>query len=213
MKINKKLLIPVSLGATIYLLSYGLPKLIVNTNDAHYLMLSIDNIIPLFSPSVIIYLLAFLQWAYTLHILLQQDTKTGYTIASAIIIGSLVGMITFLVYPTAITRPQIEIKNIFDWILNTVYCMDSIVNSCPSFHCFCSTMAIIILVKSNNINKNTLIINIIFSVLVFISTLLTKQHYFIDIPCGIVLANVSMLIAYKFNFNKLFEIINKKILG
>lgn len=212
MKFNKKLVLPVTLAVIVYLLSYGIPKVVVNINDVHYLKYAIDDIIPLFSPSIVIYIMAFGQWALALIVLLKQDTNQGYRMASAIIIGSLIGMITFIVYPTAITRTQIEVHNIFDKIIVYIYSLDSIVNACPSFHCFCSTIVIHILWNNKPFNNKFLIVNTIFSIMVFVSTLLTKQHYFIDVPCGILLADFSMLASKKISFNKLFDTINKKLL-
>ena len=205
MKYNKKLVLPITLSLLIYLLSYYIPKIVVNINNVHYLTCAIDELIPLFSPSVVIYLLAFGQWLLGGLILLKYETNQGYRMVSAYIIGSLIGLITFIVYPTAIIRNPIEVHNVFDWILVRVCSLDSIVNACPSFHCFCSTIVIHIVYNYKPVNKKFLIANFIFSIMIYASTLLTKQHYFIDVPCGILLADISILISKKINFNRLFE--------
>lgn len=202
LNINKKLILPVVISITTYLLSYGIPKIIVNSENLHYLHIALDDLIPLFSPSIIIYFLAYVQWFFAICVLLKQETILGYRISTAIIIGSLIGFAAFVIYPTAIIRPTIKVNNIFDQILSTTYLVDSVVNACPSFHCFCSTITIHILYRSKDINKKISILNFIFSVLVYASTLLTKQHYIIDIPFGILLADISVLISSKIYFKQ-----------
>ena len=209
MKCNKKLVLPLIISLTSYLLAYQIPKVLVSLNRVHYLKFPIDDMIPLFSPAIIIYILAFFQWSYTLMVVVKQKTEKGYYIASAIVIGSLIGMATFLIYPTGVLRPTIEVNNVFDWIIDKIYTVDSIVNACPSFHCFCSLVVIKALRQCEGVNKKCIIFNIIFSILVFASTVFTKQHYIIDIPFGLLLADIAFLIARKYPLTKSFNYINK----
>lgn len=200
--INKKLITPVVVAITTYMISYWIPKFIVDINEVHYVYTSIDALIPLFSPAVIIYISSFIQWIIAIFILLKQDTLFGYKVSLAIIIGSIIGFIVFLAFPTGVLRTNFEINNVFDWILSQIYFVDNPINACPSFHCFCSTITIIILKYSKNIDNKYRIINTIFSILVYASTLLTKQHYLIDVPTGILTAYLSYLISNKLIKNK-----------
>lgn len=200
--INRKLIIPVVVAITTYMISYWIPKFIIDVNRAHYIYTYLDNLIPLFSPAVIIYILSFIQWIIAIYILLKQDTIFGYKVSLAIIIGSIIGFTIFLVFPTGVLRTNFEINNVFDWILSQIYFVDNPINACPSFHCFCSTITIIILKYSKNIDNKYRIINTIFSILVYASTLLTKQHYLIDVPTGILTAYLSYLISDKLIRNK-----------
>lgn len=211
MKFNKKLFIPYIVAVTVYLLSYEIPKFIVKEEDLHFLILPIDNKIPFYSWTILIYTGAFLQWINAILIGMKQDTKKGYKFASAIIIGSLIGFLTFIIYPTGITRPVIKYHNIFDYLMKFIFTVDSVSNACPSFHCFCSTIVILMLIECKDVSKKTIIFNSIFSIMVYASTLFTKQHYIIDIPFGILLAYIAFIISSKINFESLFEKINKKV--
>lgn len=195
--INKKLVVPAIISFGIYLFSYYLPKFIVDINDAHYLMFDIDSRIKVFSPFVIIYILAYLQWITTLIRICKQETKFGYYALTALVVSSLIGMIIFIVYPTAITRDELIINNIFDYLLNIIYNSDSLINAMPSFHCMWSWYSFRILKQTKKENKYSDFINLIFSLLVFASTQFTKQHYIIDIPTGILLAEIGIFISKK----------------
>lgn len=210
--LNKKLVKPILLATAIYLLSYGIPKLVVSLDRVHYIKLPIDDKLPLIKPFIIIYILAFVQWTIYLYILAKQDTKFGYIYASAIIIGSLIGCIIFLTYPSGVTRIDInELKgnSILDFVYKVTFSVDSIVNAIPSFHCFCSWLCFRGISEIKSIDNKWKLFNFIFSLLVFASTLFTKQHFILDIPAGILLAEFSIQIAKKYQLTKLFHTINK----
>lgn len=212
LKINKKLIIPVVVAAIAYLLAYYIPKFVIDYNKIHILTSDLDRKIKLFSPFVIIYFGSYLQWINCLLIVAKQETKLGYKMISTLIIGSLIGMIVFLVYPTGVERPEIIPITFFDYLVEYLYKADTIANACPSFHCFCSALVVLALLKCKDIKKGTLIFNTIFSILVFASTLLTKQHVITDVFCGIALAIICSYITNHFTFTKLFEKLNSRFI-
>ena len=207
--INRKLIKPSILAIATYLLSYQIPKLIINEKNIHFIKISLDDRIPLIKPFVIIYLLAFVQWSIFMLVLVRQDTHFGYKYTSAILIGSIVGFIIFISYPTGTQRPEIIGNGFFDNLIIIVYSTDSTINAIPSFHCFCSWICFRGLMEAKGIDRKWIIINFLFSILVFVSTIFTKQHFIIDIPTGILLAEISIQIASKHQFTKLFNMLNK----
>ena len=211
MKINKKNIMPVVIAITVYLLAYQIPKITVPAYRWHYLNIALDDLIMLYSPAILIYIAAFFQWINCMIIVCKQETKLVYRVASAIMIGSFIGFLTYIIYPTAIHRPEIIGNSIFDIFLRFIYSVDNVVCACPSFHCFCSTIVVLALFECEGIKDITIYINELFSVLVYISTLLTKQHVIIDIPFGILLAFVAMSLSKKIVFTKLFDFTNEKL--
>ena len=205
MKINKKNIWPVILMAIIYFSSYYIPKIVVSESRYHFVMHKIDNLIPLFSPSVFVYVGAFFQWMFAAILLLCMDTDKSYRYLSGIIYGSIFAFIVFMVYPTAIIRPNMQINTFSDMVLNIVYSCDSILNSVPSLHCFLSTVVLYIFNDSKMISRNAFLFNCVFSILVYMSTVLTKQHFFIDVPTGIILGLVSIYIGNRHPLTKLFN--------
>lgn len=210
MKFNKKNYLPILLAIIVYLLSYQIPKIVVPYDKLHFLLLPIDDQIQLFSPAILIYFFAFFQWINAIIILLKQETSITYKYTSSIIIGSLIAFAIFMLYPTAIIRPEVTGTSFFDKWIKLTFQIDNIICAMPSFHCFVSTMVIFI-IKDSTSNKSYLYLNIFISILVYISTLLTKQHYFIDVPTGILLAFISVFITNKYNLSKLFNKLNSFI--
>lgn len=202
MKLNKKLVLPAIVAVAVYLLSYQIPKVAVDTARLHFLSTPLDNMIPFIGESIYIYIGAFIQWGYCIYIVMKQKTEIGYKACSALIYGSLIGFIIFMVYPTAVNRPEIVGTGFTNDFCRFIYSVDNIICAMPSFHCFCSTIVLLIYKECENIDNKTMYINLIFSILVILSTLLTKQHYVLDLLPGIILAHFSMYIADKFSLFK-----------
>lgn len=209
MKVNKKLIIPAIIAVMSYLLCYQIPKILIDESSLHILALPVDYEIKLFTPAVIIYIYSYFQWFNAILVAIRQETKLGYRFASALIIASFIGGIIFIAYPTATIRPKVTGNSIFDNLTRIIYYFDTVVCACPSFHCLCSTLVIYILYKSKGVSKFSLYINTFISILVYASTVLTKQHLLIDVPSGILLAIISILITRKITFDKFFDKLNK----
>lgn len=210
MKFNKKLFIPSLLAVLAYLLSYQLPKILISVNRYHYLSTPFDEKIPFVPIFMLIYIGAFLQWTNGILFLCKQETKKAYKYLSAIIIGSLIGMSIFLIYPTATSRPEIIGNSLIEKLCAFIFSIDSDVNAFPSFHCFCSLIVVIVFIDFKA-DKKAIIFNIIYSLLVFASTVLTKQHVFLDIPGGVALAIIANVISKYISFDSLFDKLNSKI--
>lgn len=210
MKINKELKLPVLLTCLTYLLSYQAPKWFEDISKAHTLIIGLDQKIPFIPVFMIIYVLAFLQWLNAVLTILHSKKETGYKYCSAIMIGSLIGFIIFITYPTAIPdRPILDSNTLINRFINFIYYFDTPTNAFPSFHCFCSTITIFAIYEITK-NKKYTINNCVFSILVYASTLFTKQHLLVDIPAGIILAIFSIYVTKYINFNKLFNYLNTK---
>ena len=209
--INKRLLIPTILVAVTYFFSYGIPSFFVS-HKVIYITSKVDELIPLFTPAVIPYILALFQWIAALYIVLKQDTNKGYYLCSSLILSSLIGMIIFFIFPTQVIRPTLQIANIFDQLLSNVYASD-VGFAFPSFHCLFSWFVIRALKKCNNVSKSFYIVNVLFSFMVFASTLLVKQHVIYDVFGGILLCELGMYIATKIKIDGLFNYLNKHILN
>ena len=75
-------------------------------------------------------------------------------------------------------------------------------NLAPSYHCLISTCCYMGVAKRSEYAKSYRIFSAVFCVLIFASTVLCKQHYFIDIPTGIIIGYIAMKLAMKYHWGK-----------
>ncbi|MDO4940125.1 MAG: phosphatase PAP2 family protein [Erysipelotrichaceae bacterium] len=209
MKINKKLIIPAILTISIGLVAYFLPVFLYKDITFIDVSLPIDDKIPVISQFVIAYFAAFIQCIFSLYILSKQNDELGYKYLTALLICYIFCGICFFLFPTCTNRPEIVPKNIFDKLLLFIYTVDKPINVCPSIHCIWATLCGIMLHEAKGINKSIPRLNDIISLLIYLSTLFTKQHLFIDVVCGILTAIIALLIANKYSFKIFFDKANK----
>ena len=155
----------------------------------------IDDAIPFNSlfiiPYYIWYLLIFIVPYY---IYLKDKTKFYRYIIDYIVI-TLIANVVFIIYPSIVIRPEIEVTNITTFLTNFIYVIDTpAINCFPSLHCAISMLFILTTCTIKSANTKYKIFIFIMSVLIMLSTLFTKQHVFIDLVSGDILAFVVYLI-------------------
>ena len=108
----------------------------------------------------------------------RKDFKYLITV---MLLAGLLSHITFIIYPTMVLRPEINIKGLSDLVLYITYKLDTpAVNCLPSMHCvYCFATSFFIL-RSKEIKPKyrTLIVTI--SMLIVLSTMFIRQHIIED---------------------------------
>lgn len=174
----------------------------------------IDDYIPLYTPFISFYILAYLQWAICFIAISKSSRKNCYDFFSAEITGKLIAAFIFFIFPTQMVRTAITGNSVFDKLTDLLYTIDKPITLFPSLHCFESYVCSRYLARIKGIPKFAKIFCFAFSLLVFASTVLVKQHLFLDIPAGILVGELGILISDKFHFGKFFDkishILNKK---
>lgn len=196
-KVNKDLIIPGAITLVIYLISYYVPKYVINEESAHIISFALDQYVKLFTPSVVIYILSYAQWFYCYYLILTFNKKQGIFCFVVLIVASLIGFACFMLYPTKTIRNELIPTNIFDQLMLAVYAKDSVLNAMPSFHTMWSWYSFRMIKMFGNKKSKFNNLNLLFSILVFISTQLTKQHYLIDVPAGILIVEIGIFVAKK----------------
>lgn len=166
--------------------------------DYHYFNSIIDSKIPFIPLSVYIYNIFYPFVFLVFYYIFCKDKKTYYNGIIAGIIGYLICDIIFYMYPTMMIRNDISTINmdfLTAFVVKLTYLYDEPPLNCfPSIHCLFCFQVIVTTILSKNI-KNKIIINII-SLLIIISTLLVKQHYFYDVIAAFVVCIISNLFVY-----------------
>ncbi len=125
-------------------------------------------------------------------VVLLWNTKYIYDFFIAYIASYIVGGIFWYFFPNGVRRPMVIKKDPFSKIVSFVYSIDEDTNGFPSAHIFGTLITSYFMLLAF---PQYLLSILIVSFVISISTLLTKQHYVIDILGGIVVFVLSVIIA------------------
>lgn len=164
-----------------------------NRTASHFIRTEtvVDQYIPFNEYFVIPYLLWFvfivLGFAYFVFVDQSGFKRTCFYLFT----GMYICLFIYLILPNEqnlrVTLPN---TNIFQMIVSFIYSVDTSTNVCPSIHVYNSIMMAISLFKSKGIQKykGLCVGIIILVVMICLSTVMIKQHAFIDIVAAIVLS-------------------------
>jgi len=182
----------------------GLPYIVLNS-FAHNLwtspfhpMLELDEQIPFISVSILAYMTLYIYYPI-FAILLSKEMfhEKGSMIMNNFLLLTWFCFAFFFIFPTEITLRPTNIEGPFRLVYETLYTLDENYNAFPSLHV---AHSLFILLASIWLYSNEKQIPIIFLmmltllwILLFISTLTTKQHYVFDAVSGAIVGYVFWL--------------------
>ena len=138
-------------------------------------------------------------------IIYKYDKDLFKYLIVSMVIAALFSHLTFIIYPSMVERPLIEVHGITDWLLDFTYKSDMpAVNCLPSVHCIYCFVTSFYIVRSKNLNNVSKVVLVLFSFLIVLSTLFIKQHIVEDVILSLIYTVISLLIVY---LNK--DLINK----
>ncbi len=199
--------IPITLALVFNLLVYYCPnRFFALTAPSVDVATPIDGQLPFLSFFVLIYVLAYVQWAgsYIWHG--RDSVKLCYHIVTADCIAKLLCLIIFLAMPTQTVHPVISDNTVFDHGMRMIFAVDRPINLFPSIHCLESWICFRGAMMLSKKNGWYIAAQGVFTLLVFASTLFTKQHLILDIPAGILVGEIGLFLSKKFN---LWRFMNK----
>ena len=154
------------------------------------LAIPLDDMIPFVPAFVSFYILAYIQWGLTYLFLFFRDPELFRRAAWATIFSEIVVLVFFLALPTRITWPDASGDGFFLWLTRIIYSSDEPTNLFPSLHCLQSWICWRAMRKHPGFPRWASALHLIFTLLVCASTVFIKQHYFLDIPFGILFAEL-----------------------
>ncbi len=191
------ILLPAAITFGVNMFAYMVPKQVVSPDRYVFLDMEIDRMIPFVPCFILVYYMAFAQWFnYFLQVSFGKrelrDRYFGGDIAAKIVI-----FFIFMIWPLAVSRPAVESGDDFwHWMLSFTFNIDNPLGAFPSIHCFYSWMAFRYSFEAEPRERKWISwLQLLFTLLVFASTVLVKQHYFIDILGGVVFAEAALWIA------------------
>ena len=117
------------------------------------------------------------------------------------------GFLFFIFMPTYIDRAAegvykySEQPGVIGWMIRFVYSNDGVgdrgYNLFPSYHCLISMCCYLGVRKRPEISKGYKVYSFIMTILICMSTVFIKQHYFLDIVGGLAVPAICFAVIYK----------------
>lgn len=191
--------IPLLTALCFNMFTYFGTKVLVSPDRYHDLSAMFSDPFPLIPAFVFVYILAFVQWGLGFIIIARDSRERCYRVLSAEMISKAICLCIFLIYPTTLTRVPLPKGGFAAFALSVVYWIDTpATNLFPSLHCaeswFCFRGAIGIK-QFGKWGRWYVAGQLVFTLLVFVTVLLVKQHVWPDILAGFAVAELGMLIS------------------
>lgn len=173
------------------------------------------DVFPFIPAWSVIYILSVVYYVYVYIMVARDSPEAACRLVAADFIGKLVCMIIFIAMPTKITRPEIAGDDFFSNATRAVYWIDTPTNLFPSLHCFIAWVGARHLCEVKRPRRRVLVgaFGMIGAVLIFASTVFTKQHVLPDVISGVAIAEVCYTIAKYTKFPNVFRRINERFMA
>ena len=110
-------------------------------------------------------------------------------------LASLLSFCIFIIYPTTVPRVVQTNDGLTAEAFAFLYAVDSTANCFPSLHVSLACLAASVV---SGERRNLRVLVIIWAFLIILSTMTTKQHYFIDLIGGLAVAIICRIVVSKF---------------
>lgn len=170
----------------------------------HPISTALDDALPLVPAFIFIYVLAYVQWALCIVTILRDSRERCFRVVSAVVCGMLLAMITMLIWPTVIPQPKVEVHDLATWLLDRIYRADAPTHVFPSMHCLCSWLCFRGSLGLKKPPRWFAWAQLGFTLLVFASVVLVKQHVWPDILGGVAAAELGLLLTRLLRLDRLF---------
>lgn len=207
----KYAVIPILITVILNMMVYWGNNLITSGMKHYNLSTWLDRELPLITPMILIYVLAYVTWAVGYIIIGRESREVCYECFSGEQIAKLICLILFIAIPTVMVRPEITGDSFFDWGTKLIYSLDEPKTLFPSIHCLENWFVFRGALRCKKVGKGYKTFMFISAILVFASTVLVKQHLVVDIPAGIIVCEIGLYIAKKFKVSRIYYALENKM--
>ena len=185
---------------------------IITAGRYHYdFSIFIDDKLPFVAPMMLIYVLAYVSWSVGFVVIGRESRSVCYEVMSAEQIAKILCLACFLIIPSTIVRPEISGTGIFEGLSGLIYNMDSPDNLFPSIHCLENWICFRGAMKCKKVGSTYKAVMFVSALLVFASTLLVKQHVFVDVIGGIAVVEIGLFLSEKFKISRIYYALESKL--
>ncbi len=209
------------LGVVYYILQYALYRLadllsrVFGTIDWAFApkIPFIDDKIPVVAFFVIFYVFSYAFWLFGPIIASLTEKRNFINYMIGLSAAYIIGFLIFVFMPTYMDRAaegimeQVQGPGPFNALLRVVYGVDGgdlAFNLFPSYHCLISLYCYLGIRKRNEVSKGVRVYSLVMTILICLSTVFTKQHYFIDIIGGLSISILCYVVVQKLDPGKHF---------
>lgn len=187
--------LPLAFMFLINLVTYYGTRLITDHFKHYDISVSLDNRLPFWPVFIIPYLFAFAQWTVGFIVISRSSKAYCYKVISGEIFSKLIVCIIFVLFPTTVFRNEISGQDLCSQVVAFIYRIDAPTNLFPSIHCLESYICMRTALEMKEVSKKYKTSMIVTGLLVFMSTLLVKQHVVLDVLGAVVVAETGRFIA------------------
>ena len=158
---------------------------------------ALDDLIPVVPVFAAIYLFSYVFWICGPIAVSLTKRRNFVNYIVGLSLAYLIGFLFFVFMPTYMDRAAEGLMaytgqtGFFERLLETIYAADGSqygFNLFPSYHCLISAYCYLGVRKQPEISKGFRAYSLVMAILISLSTVLTKQHYVVDIPGGWIIA-------------------------
>jgi membrane-associated phospholipid phosphatase len=167
--------------------SYLVVARLVQDRPLHYFSAAFEDRLPFVPAATLVYLTVY--WFAALPLFLLRDPVPWRRVVAAYLLTLLPCLAAFVLYPVAMARPTVDPgADLFHWALATVHRADPPYNCFPSSHCAMALLGGLLLFE---VDRRLGRLGVLYACAIGVSTLLTRQHYLIDVLAGFALAGTA----------------------
>jgi membrane-associated phospholipid phosphatase len=180
-------------GYTVFCLLYTLTGNVLLRTPVRLAPSRLDDLIPLLDWTIWVYHSQLFFLMFSIYAIKRADNLNQVFYSMALC--SLLSFSIFMIYPTTILRAAQTNGGLTAKAFAFLYAVDSAANCFPSLHVSLAVLAATGVLREG---KNFSALVVIWAILITLSTMTTKQHYFVDVIGGLAVAIICRLVVSKF---------------
>lgn len=194
MKIRKQDKVYFWISFSLTLLSNGISfqgtRLLTRSGVHHHLALAADAAIPFLPWTIVIYLGCLVYWFFLYRRIAFLPRERADRFYCSNLLGKAISLPIFILFPTAMARPEVTGTTFWDSALRFLYAIDASDNLFPSIHCLIAWLCWAGVRGNKEVSLPWRVSAAVMAVLVCLSTLTVRQHVLPDVFAGILLGEL-----------------------
>lgn len=180
------------LGILAFVVFYMTPNHFVVFEPKYLFFFDFEKSVPFLNWSIWVYLSDYLYIGLVFMLLKEKNNMNKLFYSQVLLL--FFSMFIFFFFPTTFPRPVVEYQGISGALIKMLHSLDNPGNACPSIHVAMTFLAGFGFIKER---RKLFPFFMLWAVLISISTITIKQHYFIDVLVGFLLSLFFYFVVYK----------------